>query len=121
MEKLKAYIYNLSEDKVHIRLTIGSVLPVIPSLPLSEQKTVKVTGGYKIDEWKRVQKKLTWYRTERTLILPDRDDTEAFEYFRGILNLRSRKAMDELYASERILDDYCQNFQNGNLIKICGK
>lgn len=121
MEKVKAYIYNLSEDKVHIRLTIGSVLPTVPNLPLASQKTVRVTGGYRIDEWKKIQKKLTWYRTDRTLILPNRDDAEAFEYFRGILNLRSRRAMDALYASERILDDYCLNFQKGSLIEVIGK
>ena len=116
MEKIKAYVYNLTEDKAHINLSVANVIPCEPTKPLWQQKAVKVKG-FRIDDFRKTYKKFTWYSTEATLILPDRDDKEAFWYFRSVLEQRSKKVINELIIAEEVLDVYCANFKIGCLIR----
>lgn len=115
MEKVQAYVYNLTEDKAMVKLAVANVIPMEPTKPLKEQKAVRIKG-FRIDDFKKVYKKFTWYATDATLILPDRADEEAFWYFRSVLEKRSRKAIDELIIAEEILDVFCKNYNKGCLI-----
>ena len=115
----KAYVYTLHTDErghVVIWRKARSVKLMDPTKPLREQNQVTIGNTFKISDFFKVYKKLIWYQTDQTLILPDLDDEKAFQYFRGLLTKKERELQDQLIAAGKKIDFMIEDYSRGRLI-----
>ena len=107
MEKVTLYIYNITDD-FRVKLTIANAKLPEPDKPVDKQRKLTVRGYEIHDVWKIAHYK-AWYRTPRTIIMPERNDDYAFYYFFKILKAEEKKIIDAFI----ILDTKFELFEKG--------
>ena len=107
MEKVTLYINNITDD-FRVKLTIANAKLTEPNKPVEKQRKITVRG-YEINSVWKVAHFKAWYRTPRTIIMPERNDDYAYYYFFSILKAEEKKIIDAFI----ILDTKFELFEKG--------